>query len=141
MSYPLFLTVTTVTVTSSLFSLFPYQALQRPEQFVGHVGGILGNVESRARVYRPEVRVVGAIVAAGDRDVLALVDVRVALHSLLVSGLNEGHHLVVVELLASHVATEHAVVVLACLHAAIAAQVHKRDGSFCVPFLQIVDNQ
>ena len=68
-------------------SLFLYQALQRPEQFVGHVGGILGNVESRARMYRPEVRVVGAVVAAGDRDVLALEDVRVALHSLLVSGL------------------------------------------------------
>ena len=74
MSYPLFLTVTTVTVTSSLFSLFPYQASKCPEQFVGHIGGILGNVESRARVYRSEVRVVGAIVAAGDRDVLALVD-------------------------------------------------------------------
>ena len=76
MSYPLFLTVTTVTVTSSLFSLFPYQAFQRPEQFVGHVGGILGNAESRARMYRPEVRVVGAVVAAGDCDVLALVDVQ-----------------------------------------------------------------
>ena len=51
------------------FSLFFYEALQRPEQFVGHVSGILGNVESRARVYRSEVRVVGAIVAAGDCDV------------------------------------------------------------------------
>ncbi len=35
MSYPLFLIVTTVTVTSSLFSLFPYQASKCPEQFVG----------------------------------------------------------------------------------------------------------
>ena len=39
MSYPLFLTVTTVTVTSSLFSLFPYEALQCPEQFVGQIRG------------------------------------------------------------------------------------------------------
>ena len=74
MSYPLFLTVPTVTVPSSLFSLFLSQAFQRPEQFVGHVGGILGNAESRARVHGSEVRVVGAVVAAGDRDVLALVD-------------------------------------------------------------------
>ena len=70
------------------FSLFLYQVLQCPHQFVCHVGGILGNAEPRARVYRSEVRVVGAVVAAGDCDVLALVDVRVALHSLLVSGLN-----------------------------------------------------
>ena len=119
MSYPLFLTVTTVTVTSSLFSLFPYKASKCPEQFVGHIGGIVLHAESRARVYGSEVRVVGAIVASCDGDVLALVDVRVALHSLLVSGLHEGHLFIVPELLASHVAAEHAVVVLACLHAAV----------------------
>ena len=39
MSYPLFLTVTTVTVTSSLFSLFPYEASKCPEQFVGQIRG------------------------------------------------------------------------------------------------------
>jgi hypothetical protein len=58
MSYPLFLTVTTVTVTSSLFSLFPYQALQCPEQFVGHIGGIAFEVKDLVRRYRAEVRVV-----------------------------------------------------------------------------------
>ena len=71
MSYPLFLTVTTVTVTSSLFSLFPYQASKCPEQFVGHAAGIVLHVESRACVYRSEVRAVAAIVAAGNGDGLS----------------------------------------------------------------------
>ena len=34
--------------SSFTFSLFLYQAFQRPEQFVGHVSGILGNAESQA---------------------------------------------------------------------------------------------
>ena len=71
MSYPLFLIVTTVTVTSSLFSLFPYQASKCPEQFVGHAAGIVLHVESRACVYRSEVRAVGAVAASRDGDVLA----------------------------------------------------------------------
>jgi len=54
---PFFLIVTTVTVTHQPISIL-YQALQRPHQFVGHVSGILGNAESRARVYGSEVRVV-----------------------------------------------------------------------------------
>ena len=69
MSYPLFLTVTTVTVTSSLFSLFPYQALQCPEQFVGHIGGIVFEVKDLVFRYRTEVRVVGAVAASRDGDV------------------------------------------------------------------------
>ena len=102
MSYPLFLTVTTVTVTSSLFSLFPYQASKCPEQFVGHAAGIVLHVESRACVYRSEVRAVAAIVAAGNGDGLSHVDLRVALHLLLADSLHEGHLLVVVEVLAYH---------------------------------------
>ena len=48
MSYPLFLTVTTVTVTSSLFSLFPYEASKCPEQFVGQIrGGLWSFSEDR----------------------------------------------------------------------------------------------
>ena len=52
-----------------IFFLLLYKAFKSTEQFVGHVSGILGNVESRARVYGSEVRVVGAIVAPSDGDV------------------------------------------------------------------------
>ena len=62
-SYPLFLTVTTVTVTSSLFSLFPYKASKCPEQFVGHIGGIvlhafLSDVPLGVRDVSPDIFVI-----------------------------------------------------------------------------------
>ena len=76
-------------------------------------------------MYRSEVWVVAAVVASRDGDVLALKDARVALHPLLVAGLYEHHLLVVVHLVARHVASQHALIALASLHAAVATQVSR----------------
>ena len=64
---PWFRTVTTVTVTNSQFfqSSILYQALQRPQQFVGHAAGIAVYAEDWSYVYRSGVRTVG-VVAASD---------------------------------------------------------------------------
>ena len=64
-------------------------------------------------MYRSEVWVVAAVVASRDGDVLALKDARVALHPLLVAGLYEHHLLVVVHLVARHVASQHALIAMA----------------------------
>ena len=88
MSYPLFLTVTTVTVTNmvtrSLLTItFLYQAIQRPQQFKIHLQGIAFHIETIARADRPEVGMEGAVVASGDGDAFTLIDVGFALHLLL----------------------------------------------------------
>ena len=81
MSYPLFLTVTTVTVTSSLFSLFPYEALQCHAKFVIHSEGIAVDAEILANLHRLEVRPKTSIVPTGDGDELTVEDMQVALAS------------------------------------------------------------
>ena len=62
---PWFRTVTTVTVTNSQFfqSSILYQALQRPQQFVGHAAGIAVYAEDWSYVYRSGVRTVGVVAA------------------------------------------------------------------------------
>ena len=61
------------------FLPFPYQAFERPEQFVGHAGGIASDVETGNHIHGSEVRAVRAVVAPGDGDVLSPKDLRVAL--------------------------------------------------------------
>ena len=43
-----------------------YEAFKRPEQFVGHATGIPDHAEILVDLHRLEVRVVGAVAAAGD---------------------------------------------------------------------------
>ena len=72
-----------LTFDYSLFTIL-YQALERPEQFVGYTAGILRDAEILVHFHWFEVRAVGAVVVARDRDVLAVVNVRVALLCRLV---------------------------------------------------------
>ena len=65
------------------FLPFPYQALQSPQQFVGYVAGIAGDAEAFADLHRLEVRVVRAVGATRHRDVVAIVNARIALRSWL----------------------------------------------------------
>ena len=65
--------------SSFTFSLFFYQALQPPEQFVGHAHVILGRAEARAHLQRQEVQPERAVGAARDGDVAASEHARVAL--------------------------------------------------------------
>ena len=103
---------------------FLYQALQSPEQFVAYADGILGRAEAVAHLYRQEVRAERAVVAAGNRDVLAAEDARIALHG-------PGQRLCerVVSVAAEElvddvvrVAAQHALILLAGFHGAVAAQ-------------------
>ena len=57
------------TIHLSLFTL--YQAFECPEQFVGYAAGILCHAEILVHFHGLEIGMVRAIVAAGDRDVLA----------------------------------------------------------------------
>ena len=115
--------------TSSLFYLFtflpsylfPYQALQPPEQFVGHAHGILGRAEAWAHLQRQEVQSERAVGAAGNRDVLAAEERRVALVGLQRQRLGEREVLVVAELVSVLVAAQHAGVLAAGLHHAVGA--------------------
>ena len=59
---------------------------------------------------------------AGDCDVLAVVNLRIALLGRLGQGLDEGEVILVAELLAEHIATEHTGIALAGLGVAVAAQ-------------------
>ena len=105
------------------FSLFPYKATKCPEQFVGHAAGIVLHVESRARVYRSEVRAVGAVVLTRNGNVLAHVDARIALADGWCQTLfTEREMLVVEEIVNLHVAAQHAQVALTCLHAQVVAE-------------------
>ena len=99
-----------------------YQAFKCPEKLVGHAGGIASDVEAGTHFHGSEVRAVRAVVLAGDGDVLAAVDLRVALFNGFGDGLDEGEVVVVEEILTLDVATEHARVALAVLHVAVAAQ-------------------
>ena len=58
---------------------FPYQALQSFMKFKVHARDIAFDAESLADLHRLEVRVVRAVAAAGHRDELAIVDVRITL--------------------------------------------------------------
>ena len=110
-----------LTFDYSLFTIL-YQALERPEQFVGYTAGILRDAEILVDLHGLEVRAVGAVVVARDRDVLSVVDLRIVLLGRLGQGFDEGKVIFVAELLAEHVATEHTGIALAGLGVAVATQ-------------------
>ena len=118
--YRIFLIVTTVTVTlGRLLTL--YKALECLTQFVAHSDGIAVNREVMAHLYRAEVQAQRTIVTAGDGDVLACEDARVALHGPG-QRLDERVVLIVAEVVNVHLAAQDAGVVLLGPHDAVAAE-------------------
>ena len=101
---------------------FPYQAFERPEQFVSHTGSILRDGEISTHLHRLKVRSIRAVIPASDCNIIALVNVRIPFASRWRQRLDEGEVILVTELLAEHVATEHTGIALAGLGIAIATQ-------------------
>ena len=64
-------------------ALLPYEACERPEDFVADGGGIAGDVEPTVQPCRPKVQPVAAIIPTGDGDGLANKDSRIALDGSL----------------------------------------------------------
>ena len=109
-----------------LFTFLPflYQALECPEQFVAHADGVTLDAEIPIHLYRTEIQAQRAIVAAGDRDVLAAEHVGVALRAPG-QRLDErvvGIAAAEVLYLGILIAAQHALILLAGLHRAVAAQ-------------------
>ena len=88
----LFLTVTTVTVTScylltlhcqllivnySLLIDFPYEAFESSVQFAVHAEGISFGIDAISYLHRFEVRMIRAVTHAGDCYKLAIKDLRI----------------------------------------------------------------
>ena len=118
--YRIFLIVTTVTVTlGRLLTL--YKALECLTQFVANADGVAVNAEVLVYSQRLEVQAKRTIVTAGDGDVLACIDARVALHGPG-QRLDEREVLVVAEAVNVHIAAQNARVVLRGLHDAVAAE-------------------
>ena len=46
----------------------PYQALQSPQQFIGHVAGIACDAEIGIDLHRLEVRVIGTVIPTSDSN-------------------------------------------------------------------------
>ena len=101
----LFLTVTTVTVTScylltlhcqllivnySLLIDFPYEAIKSFIQFEEHAEGVSLDIEVRSYVQRFEVRVIRAVTPTGDGYKLAIKDLRITLAGTWRACLYEG---------------------------------------------------
>ena len=101
---------------------FLYQATECQAKFVVNSEGIAFKVEAFACRHRAEVRAVRAVVPAGDGDVLAYIDVRVALAIRRRDGLDEGEVIFVEEFITFDVATENTRIALAGLHIVVATQ-------------------
>lgn len=126
MSYLLFLTVTTVTVTSSQFLIvtFSYKALQCLMKFTVHVEGIVLQVESFVDGHWFEVRSECAVVPSCHGDILTVEHFRIAFR-LPGDGLRERIVRIAREELvgvALAVESENTLILFASLHLAVAAQ-------------------
>lgn len=91
---------------------FPYQAFERPEQFVSHTGSILRDGEISTHLHRLKVRSIRAVIPASDCNIIALVNVRIPFASRWRQRLDESEVIVVVEFFTFHIATENTWVAL-----------------------------
>lgn len=91
---------------------FPYQAFERPEQFVSHTGSILRDGEICIHLHGLEVRSIRAVIPASDSNIIALVNVRIPFASRWRQRLDESEVIVVVEFFTFHIATENTWVAL-----------------------------
>ena len=91
---------------------FPYQAFERPEQFVSHTGSILRDGEISTHLHRLKVRSIRAVIPASDCNIIALVNVRIPFASRRRQRLDESEVIVVVEFFTFHIATENTWVAL-----------------------------
>ena len=103
------------------YRLFLYKATKCYANLVEHSEGKALHAEAFACLQRFEIQAVGAVVLTSDGDVLTVEHARVALHGPG-QRLREGEVVVVEEVLADDVATQHALVALAGLGLAVAAQ-------------------
>ena len=120
----LLIEITEIEIDTAFFTFLfiPYQALKCLMKFKVHTEGVA--LDAHIRWQRAEVRLERAVWTTRNGDVLALVDARVALR-------RPGQHLNkgVVRIAAAEfvdvgtmIAAQHALIVLACLHALVAPQ-------------------
>ena len=140
---PYFLTETLrLRLFSLLTHLLSYQALKCFVKFAIHSEGISFEAEPFTSWYRAEVRAVRAVVPTGNGNKLAAENLRVALAECRRQRLFAKREMfLTAEFLADLVATEHAQIALARLHAGVVAkngfQVHA-DVRVAVPTFFIV---
>ena len=93
-------------------SLFLYEAKERRAKFVVNSEGILLYREALARRHRSEVRAEFSVILAGNRDILAVEHMQIALCTLLRLGLDEREVLLVTEFLTNLVTSQYSLIVL-----------------------------
>ena len=102
---------------------FPYQAFERPEQFVSHTGSILRDGEISTHLHRLKVRSIRAVIPASDCNIIALVNVRIPFASRWRQRLDESKVTVIKPtILTRYVTSQNALVIFPGLHDHIVLQ-------------------
>ena len=102
---------------------FPYQAFERPKQFVGNATGILRDGEISIHLHGLEVRSIRAVTPTSDSNIIALVNVRIPFASRRRQGLDESKVTIIKSIILTRdVMSQNALVIFSGLHDYIVLQ-------------------